>query len=121
MGWTQYASITMRQFAEELREHVHGWRFAPPNPPPARVGPTLMEVTAPVVVDRTGLSGRYDLDFSAFYPTAALMNRFPILKNVLEPLGFTSIPRALEGQLGLRLVESEAPFDVIVIDSAEQP
>jgi len=74
-----------------------------------------------VIVDRTGLSGRYDIDFSAFYPTAALMSRFPFLKNVFEPMGFTSIPRALEDQLGLALVESEAPYDVIVIDQAERP
>jgi len=49
------------------------------------------------------------------------MSRFPFLKNVFEPMGFTSIPRALEDQLGLALVESEAPYDVIVIDEAKQP
>ena len=121
-GWTQYASITMPQFAEELRDYVKGWRFAPPNPPPARLGPALVSLkAAPDIVDRTGLRGRYDVDFSAFYPTAALMSRFPFLKNVFEPMGFTSVPRALEDQLGLRLVESEAPYDVIVIDQAERP
>jgi uncharacterized protein (TIGR03435 family) len=36
-------------------------------------------------------------------------------------MGFRSLPRALEEQLGLKLVATEAPFDVIVIDSAEQP
>ena len=45
----------------------------------------------------------------------------PNLQNVLEPLGFTSIPRALTNQLGLALVESEAPYDVIVIDEAHRP
>jgi uncharacterized protein (TIGR03435 family) len=121
-GWTQYASITMPQFAEELRDYVKGWQFAPPNPPPPRLGPTLVSLKdAPDVVDRTGLRGRYDFELSAFYPTALLMSRFPLLKNVFEPMGFTSIPRALEDQLGLALVESEAPYDVIVIDQAEQP
>jgi uncharacterized protein (TIGR03435 family) len=95
--------------------------MTPREPPPARLGPTLVEVKAPDIVDRTGLSGRYDIDFSAFYPTAALMSRFPFLKNVLEPMGFTSIPRALQDQLGLELVESEAPYDVVVIDQAERP
>jgi CubicO group peptidase (beta-lactamase class C family) len=42
-------------------------------------------------------------------------------ENVFEPLGFTSVPRALADQLGLALVESEAPYDVIVIDQAERP
>ena len=121
-GWTQYASITMPQFAEELRDYVRGWMFAPPNPPPPRLGPTLVSLKdAPDIVDRTGLRGRYDVDFSAFYPTAALMSRFRFLTNVFEPMGFTSIPRALEDQLGLALVESEAPYDVIVIDQAERP
>jgi uncharacterized protein (TIGR03435 family) len=125
-GWTQYASISMPQFAEELRGYVKGWQFAPPDPPPARLGPSLhatfgVAVKTPDIVDRTGLEGRYDVDFSAFYPTASLMSRFPFLRNVLEPMGFTSVPRALEDQLGLTLVESEAPYDVIVIDQAERP
>ncbi len=121
LGWTQYASITMLQFAEHLRDYVTGWPMTPREPRPARLGPALVEVKAPDIVDRTGLSGRYDVEFSAFYPTAALMSRFPVLKNVFEPMGFTSIPRALQDQLGLALVESEAPYDVIVIDQAERP
>ena len=88
---------------------------------PARLGPNLVALKAPDIVDRTGLRGRYDVEFSAFYPTAALMTRFPFLTNVFEPIGFTSIPRALDDQLGLKLVESEAPYDVIVIDQAERP
>ena len=121
LGWTEHWSVTMPAFAEYLRGYVKGWPMTPREPPPARLGPTLVEVKAPDIVDRTGLAGRYDIGFSAFYPTAALMSRFPLLKNVFEPMGFTSIPRALEDQLGLMLVESEAPYDVIVIDQAEQP
>jgi len=121
LGWTQHWSVTMSDFAEHLRGYVRGWPMTPREPSPARLGPALVEVKAPDIVDRTGLAGRYDIEFSAFYPTAALMSRFPFLKNVLEPMGFTSIPHALEDQLGLALVESEAPYDVIVIDSAEQP
>jgi uncharacterized protein (TIGR03435 family) len=126
LGWTQYASITMSQFADELRDYVKGWPMTPREPPPGalappRLGPALVVVKAPDIVDRTGLRGRYDVEFSAFYPTAALMSRFPFLKSVFEPMGFTSIPRALADQLGLTLVESEAPYDVIVIDQAERP
>jgi len=96
LGWTQYASITMSQFADELRDYVKGWPITPREPPPARsgparLGPALVAVRAPEVVDRTGLSGRYDVEFSALYPTAALMSRFPYLTNVLEPLGFHMI------------------------------
>jgi uncharacterized protein (TIGR03435 family) len=110
----------MPAFAEYLRGYVHGWQIGPRETPPLK-GAHLVEIGTPDIVDRTGLGGRYDIAFHAFYPTAALMTRFPFLTNVLEPLGFTSVPRALEDQLGLRLVESEAPYDVIVIDSAEQP
>jgi uncharacterized protein (TIGR03435 family) len=111
----------MPQLAEELRGFVRGYVFAPRTPVPERLGPQLVAVREPDIIDRTGLDGRYDVEFSAFYPTAALMTRFPFLRNVFEPLGFTSVPRALEDQLGLKLVESEAPYDVIVIDRAEQP
>jgi len=120
LGWTQHTSVTMADFAEHLRGYVRGWPLTPPNPPPHR-GPSLVAVKAPDIVDRTGLTGRYDIEFSAFYPTAALMSRFPLLRNVFEPLGFSSIPSALKDQLGLMLVESEAPYDVIVIDQAERP
>ena len=121
LGWTEHWSVTIPAFAEYLRDYVKGWSITPREPPPARLGPTLVEVKAPDIVDRTGLAGRYDIGFSAFYPTAALMSRFPLLKGLLEPMGFTSIPRALEDQLGLTLVESEAPYDVIVIDQVERP
>jgi uncharacterized protein (TIGR03435 family) len=111
----------MPQFAEELRDYVRGYMFAPRTPPSARLGPTLVEIGTPDIVDRTGLKGRYDVEFSVFYPTAALMTRFPFLRNVFEPIGFPSISRALADQLGLVLVESEAPYDVVVIDQAQQP
>jgi uncharacterized protein (TIGR03435 family) len=122
IGRTQYVAISMPQFAEELRSLVRGWpmgmraRSAEP-----RIGPTLVEIGNPDVVDRTGLTGRYDVDFSPFYPAAALLTRYPFLNSLFEPLGFSSVPRALEDQLGLTLVESRAPFDVIVIDSAQRP
>jgi uncharacterized protein (TIGR03435 family) len=121
LGYTHYASITMPQFAEQLRDYVRGYMFAPRTPPSARLGPTLVEIGTPDIVDRTGLKGRYDVEFSVFYPTAALMTRFPFLRNVFEPIGFPSISRALADQLGLVLVESEAPYDVVVIDQAQQP
>lgn len=121
LGWTQHSSVTMQAFADYLRDYVRGWILTP-RETPARVGPHLVAaLKAPDIIDRTGLRGRYDFEFSAFYPTAALMSRFPFLKSVFEPMGFTSIPRALDEQLGLKLVEAEAPYDVIVIDEAEQP
>ena len=77
--------------------------------------------TAPPAKPAQASGNARDLSSQATDPTAALMSRFPFLKNVLEPMGFTSIPRALQDQLGLELVESEAPYDVVVIDQAERP
>jgi uncharacterized protein (TIGR03435 family) len=107
LGRDSYIAITMRQLAGELRHSV-GWGLRPGR-------------RAAEIVDRTGLSGRFDVELTSFKPAVALMARYPMLSNVLEPIGFQTLPHALEAQLGLRLVESEAPFDVIVIDSAERP
>ena len=106
-GHRSYLAVTMPQFADELRE-IASWPATP-----RRRGRD--------VVDRTGLAGRYDLEFDALFPAMALMTRYPMLTNIFEPLGYPPLPRAIEDQLGLRLVETEAPFDVIVIDSAERP
>jgi uncharacterized protein (TIGR03435 family) len=119
-GLTKYVSITMPQLADELREVAPMLAVEGPRGP--HVGPHLVAIVKrPEIIDRTGLTGRYDIDLHAFYPTTFLMSRYPFLKNVLEPLGFPSIQRALEDQLGLTIVESEAPYDVIVIDHVEQP
>ena len=107
IGHHSYIAITMPQLADEL-QHVEGWLMAP--------GQRTREI-----VDRTGLIGRYDVDFDSLAPAAALMAHYPMLTRVFEPFGYPPLPRAIEDQLGLRLVETEAPFDVIVIDSAERP
>jgi uncharacterized protein (TIGR03435 family) len=106
-GHHSYLAVTMPQFVDELRE-IATWPIGPNRP-------------GRDIVDRTGLAGRYDLDFDALFPAMALMTRYPMLTNIFEPLGYPPLPRAIEDQLGLRLVETEAPFDVIVIDSAERP
>jgi len=56
-GWTQHWSVTMPDFATYLRGYVKGWPMTPREPPPARLGPALVEVKAPDIVDRTGLAG----------------------------------------------------------------
>ncbi|HKE83115.1 MAG TPA: M56 family metallopeptidase [Vicinamibacterales bacterium] len=107
IGHREYVAITMQQFADEWR-HIDSW-LTPP-------GRRTLDI-----VDRTGLTGRYDVAFESFVPAVALMARYPVLTNVFEPLGFLPLSRALGDQLGLRLRESEAPYDVIVIDSVERP
>jgi uncharacterized protein (TIGR03435 family) len=65
-----------------------------------------------VVVDKTGLTGKYD--FTLYYdvqvPGAAGVADNPTL----------TIFDAVEQQLGLKLVDGKAPFDKIVVDRAEK-
>ena len=105
---TSFIAITMPQLAAEMRGI-------------ARIGPRFAGRELLDVVDRTGLAGKYDADIHAFLPTAALMAHYPIFKVLLEPIGLPSMDRALEQQLGLKLVETTAPYDVIVIDHAQRP
>jgi uncharacterized protein (TIGR03435 family) len=49
------------------------------------------------------------------------MGEYHVLRALLEPLGFLSMPAAVEQQLGLTLEDATAPYEVIVIDNAERP
>lgn len=60
-----------------------------------------------VVIDKTGLSGKYDFEL-----TWAPDN---------QPDAGPSIFSALQGQLGLKLESSKAPVGVVVIDHLERP
>jgi uncharacterized protein (TIGR03435 family) len=72
----------------------------------------LLNPSGRQVVDKTGLTGRYDVDFH-WTPDNAPAD---------SPLaGGPSIFTAIQEQLGLKLMPSTAPLDVLVIDSAEKP
>ena len=62
------------------------------------------------VVDRTGLTGRYDavLDFGP--------DGVPPAGDSPDQIGLPPLPVALEKQLGLKLARQNAPVDVFVID-----
>ena len=68
----------------------------------------LASTAGRVVVDRTGLTGLFDLDLE-FTPDQAA-----------DTTG-ASLFTALQEQLGLRLEAQRAPVDVLVIDSVAQP
>jgi uncharacterized protein (TIGR03435 family) len=65
------------------------------------------------VLDKTGLAGRFDIDFQAAPPTGA---REGSALAALPPV-FT----AVDDQLGLKLVPGRAPVEVLVIDRLEMP
>jgi uncharacterized protein (TIGR03435 family) len=71
----------------------------------------LSAETGRPVVDKTGLTGKYD--FTLEFTPAARAGK--------DDSGRPSVFTALEEQLGLKLVPAKEPVDVLVIDSIEQP
>jgi uncharacterized protein (TIGR03435 family) len=75
-----------------------------------------------VVVDRTGLTGVYDIDFS-WSPDAVRMildGPEPFV-TVTAPVEGLSLRTALRDQLGLSLDAARSPVDVLVIEAAQLP
>jgi uncharacterized protein (TIGR03435 family) len=86
----------------------------------------LARFVSRTVVDRTGLTGNYDLDLQ--WTPDQMPQGFgrgeappgaPAMPAV-DPNG-PSIFTAVQEQLGLRLESTKAPVDVLVIDRAELP
>jgi len=78
------------------------------------------------VLDRTGFGGEFDLDLS-FSADQSLSGSpgfgpgDPGDSRLTTDRSLPNIFAALEEQLGLRLVPSEGPVEVLVIDHAERP
>ena len=68
------------------------------------------------VIDKTGLTGRYEftLDLSKYFGME--MNQASLERETVE----TAVVFALRDQLGLRLEPKKAPVDIIVVDKAER-
>lgn len=66
------------------------------------------------VLDRTGLTGTFDLDLS-YTPDVPARGAVPL------PSDGPSLFTALQEQLGLKLDSQRGPVDVFVIDRAEPP
>jgi uncharacterized protein (TIGR03435 family) len=99
VSWTKNGSIrsTFRSYpVARFAQDVEG---ALPNFEASELGPSGVP---PRVVDKTGLTGKYDFTFE--YSDGSVESFGP------------SLPSALEKQLGLRLDKIELPQDVIVID-----
>ena len=74
------------------------------------------------VLDRTGLTGTFDLDLEFFRPLDEVVAHFPPLTAALERLGLmTSFFTAVRQQLGLELNLTEGPVNMLIIDGAERP
>jgi uncharacterized protein (TIGR03435 family) len=73
------------------------------------------------VVDQTGLTGVYDFELNlGFLPAAAIASSHYQMARVMWPLGIRTFPQAIEEQLGLKLVPTDAAREVAVIQAAQQ-
>lgn len=70
-----------------------------------------------VVVNKTGLTGRYDLTLR-WTPDDAPP---PLLNGAPDPNAPPGLFTAIQEQLGLKLESTKGPVDVLVIDKIEQP
>lgn len=84
---------------------------------------TLSQLTGRVVVDRTGLTGGYDIDLK-WTPTPDQLPPGPPPPGIepppIDPNG-PSLFTALQEQLGLKLDTDRGPVDVLVIDRLQRP
>ena len=78
---------------------------------------TLFPLVQRTVLDKTGLSGRFDLHLEYAPEPGAL---FPPRAADYDPTGGTSIFTAVQEQLGLKLDVQKRPTPVLVIDHIER-
>jgi uncharacterized protein (TIGR03435 family) len=103
---------------EASAEEPMQWAFGAPtgdvkwvNAPVGSMVWFLGRETGRPVIDKTGLTGKYD--FTLEFEPAARADK--------EDRGRPSVFTALEEQLGLKLVSAKEPVEVLVIDSIQQP
>ena len=75
------------------------------------------------MIDRTGLTGRYDihLEYSMINAGPVTLNGGEGVMPLQADSDGASIFSAVQSQLGLRLSPDSAPIDVIIVDSVERP
>jgi len=83
---------------------------------------TLANATNRTIIDKTGLTGLYDfkLEWAPDNLQAPVSLTADAPPAASAPTG-PSLTTALEEQLGLRLVSTKAPLEVLVIDSVQKP
>ena len=83
--------------------------------PLSRLAVMLRTAEPRPIVDRTGLTGKYDftLEFSSDLPNGNT-------DTGSEPPGAPDLNTALQEQLGLQLIPKKLPFDVVVVESFDR-
>jgi uncharacterized protein (TIGR03435 family) len=86
---------------------------------------TIQNMVDRPVIDKTGLSGLFDIKLEWVPGAEAPPSPFGPNPNAPPPPppddAATSIYTALQEQLGLRLESAKGPVEVVVIDSAQKP
>src|SRR5579862_5890278 len=85
----------------------------------AQIANSLTPWANRIVVDKTGLTGAYELDLK-WTPEQMPQGTPPPGAPPIDPNG-PSIFTAVQEQLGLKFESTKAPVDVVVIDHIEQP
>ena len=85
-----------------------------------RFAAVLEPMAARKIVDRTNLTGTYDIEMD-FLPDPGLLG-LPIPNaNALQQSDIPPLATAIQDQLGLKLESERAPVDVILIDAVKPP
>jgi len=100
------------------------YRWSERNLPMAEIVKTLSFHLGRPVIDRTGLKGNYDVEMRWTVDVAWLLERAGRRDEIGElpdsgPAGPT-LARAIQDQLGLKLISKKGPGDVVVIDHVEK-
>jgi bla regulator protein blaR1 len=88
--------------------------------PVARFAGVLEPMTSRKIVDRTNLTGTYDIEMD-FLPDPGLLGLSIPNSNALQQSDIPPLTTAIQDQLGLKLESERAPVDVVLIDSVKPP
>jgi uncharacterized protein (TIGR03435 family) len=86
----------------------------------ARFAGVLEPMTARKIVDRTNLTGTYDIEMD-FLPDPGLLGLSIPNSNALQQSDIPPLTTAIQDQLGLKLESGRAPVDVVLIDNVRPP
>jgi uncharacterized protein (TIGR03435 family) len=85
------------------------------------VVPMLSRLLGRTVVDKTGLTGKYDVEVEWTFDESIVMQLPPDAQKPVPDGSGPSIFTALQEQLGLKLESQKGPVEVFVVDRAEKP
>lgn len=115
-GAAEFFTLTNQPAGSKCGSMVMNGFISARDVPVANLAWMLAQLMRRPVVDRTGLTGKYDFDLM-YLPDSGP----PALNGTPIPWDAPALATAIREQLGLRLESSRAPVDVVVIDRATAP